>query len=75
MATTIALRYAYGWGRSSGLQSNVSSVDLSATFDNKQVVRDFLFVRDLETLVVFDRGSSVFLAHCEQTPTTNGAAS
>lgn len=48
-------------------------VDLSPTFgQGAHVERDVLFVRSLETLVIFDRGASVFLAHCETTPTTSG---
>jgi hypothetical protein len=51
-----------------------ASVDLSATYPSAatRVVRDFVFVRDLETLVVFDRiqadgggRTRSFLAHCE----------
>jgi hypothetical protein len=46
----------------------------------KTVVRDFIFVRDLETLLIFDRiesdtsgRSKTFLAHCETNFTTSGA--
>ena len=47
-----------------------ASVDLSPTFASGHVARDFVFVRALETLVVFDRGANVFLAHCESAPAT-----
>ncbi len=49
-----------------------ANVDLSDTFDGPHVERDFVFVRGLETLVVYDRGADVFLSHCETTPTTSG---
>jgi hypothetical protein len=51
-----------------------ANVDLTATFSSNatHVERDFVFVRDLETLVIFDRIQSdtttrtkTFLAHCE----------
>jgi hypothetical protein len=49
-----------------------ASVDLSPAFASGQVQRDIVFVRSLETMVIFDRGATVFLAHCETVPTTNG---
>jgi hypothetical protein len=49
-----------------------ASVDLSPTFASAKVVRDIVFVRSLETFVILDRGSDVFLAHCETAPTTAG---
>jgi hypothetical protein len=51
-----------------------ASVDLSSSYGGSKVVRDFVFVRSLETMVVFDRGSSVFLAHCETAPEASGGS-
>jgi len=66
-----------------------ASVDLTPLQDRADRIspfwvhweRDFLFVRDLETLVVLDRVQSTdpahvktFLAHCEVAPTLDGAA-
>lgn len=50
-----------------------ASVDLSSTFKSATVVRDVLFVRSLETMVIFDRGANVFLAHCETAPAVSGS--
>jgi hypothetical protein len=49
-----------------------ASVDLTSAFSGPHVERDFIFVRKLEALVVFDRGANVFLAHCETAPITSG---
>ena len=49
-------------------------VDLSPAFASRasRVIREFIFVRDLETMVVFDRldssSTKTFLAHFEQSP-------
>lgn len=53
-----------------------ASVDLTSAFSgSKHVVRDMIFVRDLETLVVYDRGADTFLAHCETAPVISGPKS
>ena len=54
-------------------------VDLSPAFSGRanRVIREFIFVRDLETMVVFDRldstSTKTFLAHFEQNPSVDQA--
>jgi hypothetical protein len=57
-----------------------AQVDLTPSVENSHIVRlerEFVFVRDLETLVIFDRIQSsaandtkTFIAHCETNPAT-----
>jgi hypothetical protein len=52
-----------------------ANVDLSPVFASGHVERDFVWVRKLEALVIYDRGANVFLAHCETVPVTSGNTS
>jgi hypothetical protein len=60
-------------------QYSFSAVDLSPGYSSRasHVEREFLFIRSLETMLVFDRidaaSTKTFLAHFEQSPTVDQA--
>lgn len=61
-------------------QYSYAAVDLTPAFGTRatRIEREFLFIRSLETMVVFDRMNApttkTFLAHFEQNPTVDQAA-